>query len=206
MKKSDDDPPATRHCSADGRSRPPGHPGHGRSDRRRPAAADSLASAYLQYSAWADLNGIDDAGCVGTAGMRRSAVATEHTAFRCRVTRGGKPAGVVIATALGPEWFKVTRMVSGSLKPDRAIGAVPQGRLLMDSDDANQALERSSWARAHDVDTVYCLGVGPYKEAPLGNQFGAFSCATLDTFAQRSGTVLVQVVSSSALRVVKKLA
>jgi hypothetical protein len=130
---------------------------------------------------------------------------TLHASFRCTVTRSGQPAGSVIATALGPEWFKVSRIVSGTLKPDAGIGKVPAGRPLLDSDDANTALERSQWAQANGVEGAYCLGVGPYKPAPLGNRFGAFSCATIDVFGGRSGTVLVQTASSSSVRVIRKL-
>ena len=111
----------------------------------------------------------------------------------------------MIATALGPEWLKVTRIVSGTLKPDRGIGTVPKGPLAMVFSDAEAALTRSSWARTNKVGKAFCTGVGPYKKALLGLQFGAFSCATYDRTDRRSGTVLVQVVSSSSLRVVRKL-
>ena len=166
---------------------------------------DANADSFLLYSAWAHKFGLDSADCTGVGPARKSEVGTEHVSFRCRVTRSGKPAGSVIGTALGPEWLRVTRVVSGTLKPDPGIGKVPAARPLLDSDDANTALERSKWAQANDVEGAYCLGVGPYKEAPLGNRFGAFSCATIDVFGQRSGTVLVQTVSSSSVRVIRKL-
>ncbi|HST25421.1 MAG TPA: hypothetical protein VLJ76_05490 [Gaiellaceae bacterium] len=173
----------------------------------QPTVVDGLAAMYLQYSAWADQNDLDPLGtaCVGIEGAKKGVVDVEHTAFRCTVARGGKKAGVVIATALGPEWLRVTRIVSGALKPERGIGAVPKGREAMVYSDAEFAVMRSSWARANKVGKSFCTGVGPYKKALLGLQFGAFSCATYDRSGRRSGTVLVQVVSSSSLRVVRRL-
>ena len=161
---------------------------------------------YLEYTAWFDQNTLDPltTTCVGIAGAKKGPVDTEHTAFRCTVGRAGKPAGVVIATALGPEWLKVTRIVSGGLKPDRGVGAVPHGPLAMGNYDAEPALEHSSWAHAHQVTKALCTGVGPYKKTLLGLQFGAFNCATY-TGQKRVGTVLVQVVSHSSLRVVREL-
>ena len=173
----------------------------------KPTVVDGLSAMYLEYTAWADQNDLDPLGttCVGIAGAKKGPVDTEHTTFRCTVARAGNPAGVVIATALGPEWLKVTRIVSGSLKPDRGIGAVPHGTLAMGNYDAEPALEHSSWAHAHQVGKALCTGVGPYKKALLGLQFGAFNCATYNAAGTRAGTVLVQVVSSSSLRVVRTL-
>ena len=173
----------------------------------KPTVVDGLSAMYLEYTAWSDQNNLDplDTTCVGIAGAKKGPVDTEHTTFRCTVGRAEKPAGVVIATALGPEWLRVTRIVSGSLKPDRGIGAVPHGPLAMGNYDAEPALEHSSWAHAHQVAKALCTGVGPYKKELLGLQFGAFNCATYNAAGKRSGTVLVQVVSSSSLRVVREL-
>lgn len=174
----------------------------------RPTVVDGLSALYLQYSAWADQNDLDPGGavCVGIAGARKGAVDMEHTAFRCTVTRGEKPAGVVIATAFGPEWLRVTRIVRGTLKPDRGVGAVPTGPQAMIGHDAQTALARSSWAHAHEVGKAFCTGVGPYKLDIIGQRrFGAFSCATMDRAGRRSGTVLVQVAGTSSVRVVRTL-
>lgn len=173
----------------------------------KPTVVDGLAAMYLQYTAWADQNDLDPLGtvCVGISGAKKGVVDVEHTAFRCTVGRDGKQAGVVVATALGPEWLRVTRIVSGALKPDRGIGAVPKGPEAMVYSDAETALTRSSWARANKVGKAFCTGVGAYKKALLGLQFGAFNCAIYDRSGRRSGTVLVQVVSSSSLRVVRRL-
>jgi hypothetical protein len=173
----------------------------------QPTVVDGLSAMYLQYTAWFDQNDLDANGttCIGNTGARKGATDTEHATFRCTVARANKPTGVVIATALGPEWLKVTRIVSGSLKPDRGIGTVPKGPEAMGFYDAEPALERTPWGRTNKVATAHCTGVGPYKKALLGLQFGAFNCATYDRSGQRSGTVLVQVVSSTSLRVVRKL-
>jgi hypothetical protein len=173
----------------------------------KPTVVDGLSAMYLEYTAWSDQNELDPLGttCVGIAGAKKGPVDIEHTTFRCTVGRAGKPVGVVIATALGPEWLRVTRIVSGSLKPDRGIGPVPHGPLAMGNYNAEPALEHSSWAHAHQVGKALCTGVGPYKKDLLGLQFGAFNCATYNAARKRAGTVLVQVVSSSSLRVVREL-
>jgi len=172
----------------------------------KPTVVDGLSAMYLEYTAWSDQNDLDplETTCVGIAGARKGPVDMEHTTFRCTVGRAGKQAGVVIATALGPEWLRVTRIVSGSLKPDHGIGAVPQGPLAMGNYDAEPALEQSSWAHGHQVTKALCTGVGPYKKNILGLQFGAFNCATYNG-QKRVGTVLVQVVSHTSLRVVREL-
>jgi hypothetical protein len=172
-----------------------------------PTVVDGLSAEYLQYTAWFDQNDLDPLGtvCVGVAGAHKGVVDTEHTTFQCRVSRAGKPAGAVIATALGPEWLRVTRIVSGRLKPDRGVGTVTPGPLAMNFHDAESALEHSSWARGHKVGKTFCTGVGPYKQDILGLKFGAFNCATETSSDQRLGTVLVQVVSRSSLRVLRTL-
>lgn len=173
----------------------------------KPTVVDGLSAMYLEYTAWSAQNGLDPllTTCVGTGAATKGPVDTEHTTFRCTVGRAGKPAGVVIATALGPEWLQVTQIVSGSLKPDHGIGAVPHGTLAMGNYDAEPALEHSSWAHAHQVAKALCTGVGPYKKSFLGLDFGAFNCATFNAAGTRNGTVLVQVVSSSSLRIVRQL-
>lgn len=172
-----------------------------------PTVTDGLSAMYLEYTAWFDQNDLDPLGavCVGVGPATKGVTDTEHTTFRCTVTRATQPAGVVIATALGPEWLKVTKIVSGNLKPDRGIGAVPSGPLEMGNYDAEPALAHSSWAHANKVAKALCVGVGPYKENILGRQYGAFNCATYDSDGKRAGTVLVQVINTTSLRVVRQL-
>lgn len=167
---------------------------------------DSLATSYLAYSAWAHRNDVRVDSCTGIGRARKTAVATQHSAFRCRVrdvTSG--QVGVVIATALGPQWLRVTRIVSGKLKLDTGIGPLPKGQPRLDSDDANQALERSAWARANRIIQVFCVGVGPYVEHEVGDRFYTFSCATIDRFGRREGTVLIVATGSNSVRVVRRL-
>jgi hypothetical protein len=166
-------------------------------------ADDSLAASYLGYSAWAHRNDVEVEACTGIGRARKSAVATQHASFRCRLR--GASGGVVIATALGPQWLRVTRIVSGKLKPDAGIGAVPKGKPAIDSDDANRLLEASTWARSNRVREVFCAGVGPYRANDLGDLFYAFSCATIDLFGQREGTVLVVAGGPNSVRVVRRL-
>jgi hypothetical protein len=172
-----------------------------------PTVTDGLSAMYLEYTAWFDQNDLDPLGavCVGVGAPTKGVTDTEHTTFRCTVTRATRPAGVVIATALGPEWLKVAKIISGNLKPDRGIGAVPNGPLVMGNYDAEPALARSSWAHAKNVVKALCVGVGPYKNNILGRQYGAFSCATYDSAGKRAGTVLVQVISQTSIRVVRQL-
>jgi hypothetical protein len=173
----------------------------------KPTVVDGLSAMYLNDSAWTDQNALDplETVCVGIAGARQGPVDLEHTTFRCTVGRSTRRVGVVIAIALGPEWLKVTRILSGSLKPDRGVGAVPNGPLAMGNYDAEPALEHSPWAHAHGVAKALCTGLGPYKKQLLGLQFGAFNCATYDAAGKRAGTVVVQVVSHTSLRVVREL-
>lgn len=172
-----------------------------------PTITDGLSAMYLEYTAWFDQNHLDPLGtvCVGIGRATKGVTDTEHAAFRCTFTHDSKPVGVVIATALGPEWLKVTRIVSGNLKPDHGIGSVPKGPLAMGNYDAEPALEHSSWAHANGVAKALCTGVGPYLKNPFGRQYGAFNCAIYDAAGTRAGTVLVQVVSKTSLRVVRKL-
>ena len=172
-----------------------------------PTVTDGLSAMYLEYTAWFGQNDLDPLGavCVGVGAATKGVTDTEHATFRCTVTRATQPAGVVIATVLGPEWLKVTKIVSGNLKQDRGVGAVPNGPLVMGNYDAEPALAHSSWAHANNVAKALCVGVGPYKNNILGRQYGAFNCATYDSAGKRAGTVLVQVISKTSLRVVRQL-
>ncbi len=172
-----------------------------------PTVTDGLSAMYLEYTAWFDQNDLDPLGavCVGVGPATKGITDTEHATFRCTLTRATRPAGVVIATALGPEWLKVTKIISGSLKPDRGVGAVPKGPLVMGNYDAEPALAHSSWAHAKNVVKALCEGVGPYKDNILGRQYGAFNCATYDSAGKRAGTVLVQVIGKTSLRIVREL-
>jgi hypothetical protein len=172
-----------------------------------PTVTDGLSAMYLEYTAWFDQNDLDPLGavCVGVGAATKGLTDTEHTTFRCTVTRATQPAGVVIATALGPEWLKVTKIISGNLKPDHGIGSVPNGPLVMGNYDAEPALAHSSWARANNATKALCVGVGPYKNNILGRQYGAFNCATYNSAGTRSGTVLVQVISKTSIRVLRQL-
>ncbi len=170
-----------------------------------PTVADSNASAFLQYTAWAHKNDVGVAECKGIGRARKVAGGTDHARFRCRVSQDGKPRGVVIAKALGPEWLRVTRILSGELKPDRGIGRLPSGRPRIDSSDANTALENSAWARRNRIRAVFCFGVGRVRETEVERLYFTFSCATISIFGSRAGTVLVAVTRRNSVRVVRKL-
>jgi hypothetical protein len=165
----------------------------------QPWIADSDASAFFQYSAWSYENQIDRADCKGTGAPHKLVAGTAHSTFSCSVETDGKTT-VVAAKALGPEWLRVTS-VSGGLKPDPGIGAVPSGKQTMDDDQAESALEDSAWGQKAQIDDAFCSGIGPYKDTPDAYLFGAFDCATI--MFGRSGPQVLVAVSGSAVRVTK---
>ena len=171
-----------------------------------PTVADANANSFLLYSAWGAQNDLNDVSCTGTGPAKKVDFVIRHATFRCRVevlAKPGQPAGTVIAKALGPEWLKVTRIVSGKLTPDRGLGPLPKGTPRLDSTQANSALEKSSWARANDIDSVFCTGVGRWVQRPTQYRFFTFSCAPRDAFMSRRPQVLVAVTGKNSVRVVR---
>jgi hypothetical protein len=170
-----------------------------------PGVRDSSAADILVYSAWGRQNDVTAAECTGTGPAQKVGALREHGTFRCRVAAEGKP-GVVVATALGPEWLQVTTVVHGTLKPDPGIGQVPQGTPILESFWAGGKLQGSRFAKAHGVETVFCFGVGRFREIGQGGyQFFAYSCATIGAHGRRGAQLLVTAAGSDAIRVVRTL-
>ncbi|HKP17514.1 MAG TPA: hypothetical protein VJT84_03480 [Gaiellaceae bacterium] len=163
---------------------------------------DSTASLWVGYSLWAYENHANAVKCTGIGAGRHVAGGTDHTSFRCTVQVDGKPAGVVIAKAVGPESLKVS-VVQGTFKPDRGPGPLPKGKPIMDSTTANTGLEESSWAKSKHVIQAFCSGVGQYRQTEKADLFYAFSCATIDMYGSRSVQVLVAATGARSVRVVK---
>lgn len=169
-----------------------------------PFIADSDASAFFQNSAWAYENKVESEKCKGTGALHRlpAGIGTGHGTYSCIVQTYDGKKGTVAAKALGPESLRITS-VSGGLKPDAGVGAIPSGPLTMDDDQAESALQDSPWGSKAQIDDVFCSGIGPYKGTldTTGYFFGAFDCATFK-FGQRSAQVIV-AVTGSTVRVTK---
>jgi hypothetical protein len=166
--------------------------------------ADSDASAFMQYSAWAYENQINYLGCTGVGAAHKFVAGTGHAAFRCKVESGATK-GVVVAKASGPEWLRVTKVLSGGFKPDPGFGSIPAGKQVMDDDRAESALESSAWGSKANVDEAFCSGIGPYHGTldTTGYLFGAFDCSTLNPDARQGPQVLVVVTGTSSVRIAK---
>lgn len=171
-----------------------------------PVVADANADEFVLYSAWATLNEVNSADCTGKGPSRKVAGVTFHATFSCAVETLTGDKATVTAKALGPEWLRITPPKGGSLKPDPPLGALPTGPLAVSFSDAGSALERSAWGKANDVDSAFCLGVGPSKEMPAAYFSFTFSCATLDTFASRGPHVLISVNTKGVARVIRTVA
>lgn len=170
-----------------------------------PMIADANAEEFVTYSAWATLNEVRSADCTPKGASRKVAGVTFHATFTCTVETLTGATSTITAKALGPQWFRITPR-GGGLKPDPALGALPKGPLAVSFSDAGTALERSAWGKANDVDSAFCLGVGPVKEMPADYFYFTFSCATLDTFASRGPHVVISVDSKGKARVLRTVA
>lgn len=167
-----------------------------------PMVADANAEEFVTYSAWATLNEVRSADCTPRGASRKAAGVTFHALFTCTVETLSGDTGTIAAKALGPEWFRITPK-GGGLKPDPSLGALPKGPLAVSFSAAGTALERSAWGKANDVESAFCLGVGPVKEMPAAYLSFTFSCATLDTFASRGPHVLISVDAKGVARVIR---
>jgi hypothetical protein len=170
-----------------------------------PMVADANADEFVTYSAWATLNEVSSSDCTGKGASRKVAGVTFHATFSCTVETLSGAKATVSAKALGPEWFRITPPKGSGLKPEPPLGVLPKGPLAVSFSDAGTALERSAWGKANDVDTAFCLGVGPVKEMPAAYFSFTFSCATLDTFASRGPHVLISVDAKGVARVIRTL-
>ena len=168
---------------------------------------DEKSYDVLTYSAWGRQNQISGAKCtgIGKAGKGPGVLGATHSSFRCDVQVGEAPAGVVVVKALGPESLRVVS--AGKFKPDRGIGPVPKGTPTLQDFDAVDALQKSSWAKAHKIARVLCFGVGSYQEKYGSQYYHAFSCATFADDAQtmRGAQVLVTAAGKDTVRVVRTL-
>ncbi len=171
-----------------------------------PAVRDSRASAILLESAWAYENDVVAADCSGVGRAQGSGARVAHTRFRCEVSVAGERVAVAIATPLGPEWLRVSRVVQGAVRVDRGIGPIPEGRPALESFWAGSALQNSAWGKAHGVETAFCYGVGAFDHyATDGWLYFAFSCATFDASRHRGPQVLATVSGDREVRVVRAL-
>jgi hypothetical protein len=171
-----------------------------------PGVRDTQAANILAYSAWGRENNVTRANCAGVGTARLQGALRQHDTFRCHVIANGKP-GIVDAKALGPEWLRVTSIVEGKLMGDRGIGAVPHGTPLLESFWAGGDLQDSAWAKTHAIATVFCFGVGMYREiGQSGYEFHADSCATLDAHGHRGAQVLVVLTGPDQVKIVRTLA
>jgi hypothetical protein len=170
-----------------------------------PVVFDANADQYLSYSSWAYANHVTSATCKGTGPAHTFAGGFKaHSRFTCKVDTADGTRGIAIsAKALGPEWLKVTQ-VSGGLAPDAGVGAVPSGPQILLADEANTALQNSAWASSHEVDEVFCSGIGPHKGEPYttGYLSGAFDCATL-SMGRTGPQVIIKVESKSKVSVTR---
>lgn len=164
--------------------------------------ADANIDEFVQYSAWATLNSVSSSDCTGTGAVRRiPGGGNYHSTFTCKIETYKGTAATVTVKALGPEWVRVTS--TGGLEPEPSLGVLPKGPRAVAFSSAGTALERSAWGKAHDVDSAFCLGVGPYEERPTDYFYFTFSCATLDTFASRGPHVLISVTSKGVAKVIR---
>ena len=171
-----------------------------------PGVRDAQAANILVYSAWGREDDVTRAGCAGTGTARLQGALREHDTFRCHVVANGKP-GIVDVKALGPEWLRVTSIVEGKLMGDPGIGAVPHGTPLLESFWAGGDLQDSAWAKTHGIATVFCFGVGTYREiGQSGYEFYADSCATLGPHGQRGPQLLIVATGPDKVKIVRKLA
>jgi hypothetical protein len=174
-----------------------------------PWMPDEGSYDVLTYSAWGRQNGLTGAECtgIGKAGKRPGILGATHGSFRCETQVGGAPSAVVVAKVLGPQWLRVVSITGGKLKPDRGIGPVPKGPPTLQNFDAVDALQKSTWAKAHKVAHVLCYGVGSYQDKTGSLYYYAFSCATFADDAQtmRGAQVLVTAAGKNAVRVVRTL-
>jgi hypothetical protein len=169
-----------------------------------PWIPDATVSDVLTLSAWGRANGVAEATCSGTGAARQSAGRAEHGGFRC-VIQGTKP-GIVLAKALGPQWLKVTKIVQGTAKPDRGIGAVPKAKPVLAAFWAGGVVEDTDWMTSRGLDSAFCYGVGPAEDQGASQYlFGAYSCATF-SMSVRGPQILVVADSEDRVHIVRQLA
>jgi hypothetical protein len=161
----------------------------------------ALIETDLGYTHWAFDNDVYDLTCAGVGKGRASPGAgILYRSFKCAVKTRTKGSGTVLVAAVTPEFARVVKILTGKLKPDHGIGALPRGSTFINSrSQAPDALTSSAWGKRVRVDTAICFGVGPWR----GTSASLFQALVCRVMTQH--TVVIVTTGPSSVRVVRQL-